>query len=155
MSSCYQFCKVLLRKNLWTKNFRILFIGKIWVSLGSLLPRRTPRGLLGSHLTMISIPRSWWNNGHASGRIIRSWKGQLSFKSLHNTLLGLTDFIAVECEQYHLLTNSFVQNFHFHYRNNPPEESFNLYAENHQIPLTEFCDICMLPFDGDLQSLSP
>ena len=24
---------------------------------------------------------------------------------------GITDFIAAECEQYHLLTNSFVQNF--------------------------------------------
>ena len=28
---------------------------KRWVSLGSLLPERTPRGLLGIHLTMISI----------------------------------------------------------------------------------------------------
>jgi hypothetical protein len=33
---------------------------------------------------------------------------------------GLTDFIAAECEQYHLLTNSLVQNFHFLSRNNPP-----------------------------------
>ena len=57
---------------------------------------------------------------------------------------GLTDFIAAECEQYHLLTNSFVQNFHFHSSNNPPEVSFNLYAEHRQIPLTEFCNICML-----------
>ena len=49
---------------------------------------------------------------------------------------GLTDFIAAECEQYHLLTNSFVQNFHFHSRKNPPEVQFNLYAETHQIPVT-------------------
>ena len=35
------------------------------------------------------------------------------------TNAGLTDFIAAECKQYHLLTNSFVQNFHFHPRNNP------------------------------------
>ena len=28
--------------------------------------------------------------------------------------------------------------------------SFDLYAENHQIPLTEFCDICMIPSDGSL-----
>ena len=28
--------------------------------------------------------------------------------------------------------------------------SFDLYVENHQIPLTEFCDICMIPSDGSL-----
>ena len=33
---------------------------------------------------------------------------------------GLANFIAAECKQYHLLTISFVQNFHFHPRNNPP-----------------------------------
>ena len=68
---------------------------------------------------------------------------------------GLTDFIAAKCEQYNLLTNSFVQNFHFHSRNNPPEVSFNLYAEHRQIPLTEFCDICMLPSDGSLVEPKP
>ena len=56
---------------------------------------------------------------------------------------GLTDFIAAECEQYHLLTNTFVQSFNFLPRNNPPEVQFSLYAETRQIPLTEFCNICM------------
>ena len=28
--------------------------------------------------------------------------------------------------------------------------SFDLYAENHQIPLTGFCDICLIPYDGSL-----
>ena len=28
--------------------------------------------------------------------------------------------------------------------------SFDLYAENHQITLTEFCDICPIPSDGSL-----
>jgi len=28
--------------------------------------------------------------------------------------------------------------------------SFDLYDENHQIPLTEFCDIFMIPYDGSL-----
>ena len=64
--------------------------------------------------------------------------------------VGLTNFIAAECEQYHLLTNSFVQSFHFLSRNNPPEVQFNLYVETRQIPLTEFCDICMIPSNGDL-----
>ena len=44
---------------------------------------------------------------------------------------GLTGFIAAECEQYHLLTNSFVQSFTFLPRNNPPEVRFYLYAETH------------------------
>ena len=68
---------------------------------------------------------------------------------------GLTDFTAAECEQWQILTNSFVQNFHFHSRNNPPEVSFNLYAEHRQIPLTEFCDICMLSSDGGLVEPRP
>ena len=48
-----------------------------------------------------------------------------------------------------------MQNFHFHPRNNPPEVSFNLYVEHRQIPLTEFCDICMLPSDGGLVEPRP
>ena len=44
---------------------------------------------------------------------------------------GLTDFIADECEQNQILTNSFVQNFHVHSRHNPLEVSFNLYTKNH------------------------
>ena len=68
---------------------------------------------------------------------------------------GLTDFIAAECEQYRLLTNTFVQSFNFLPMNNPPEVQFNLYVEPHQIPLTEFCDICMLPSDGDLVEPKP
>ena len=44
---------------------------------------------------------------------------------------GLTDFIADECDQHQILTNIFVQSFTFLPRNNPPEVSFDLYAENH------------------------
>ena len=33
----------------------------------------------------------------------------------------LTDFIAAECEQYHLLTSTFVQSFNFLPKNNPHE----------------------------------
>ena len=67
---------------------------------------------------------------------------------------GLTDFIADECEQHQILTNMFVQSFTFLPRNNPPEVSFDLYAENHQIPLTEFCNICIPP-DGSLAEPRP
>ena len=69
--------------------------------------------------------------------------------------VGLTDFIAAECDQYHLLTNSFVQNFHFLSRNNPPEVQFNFYAETRQIPLTDFCDICLIPSDGEIREPRP
>ena len=34
---------------------------------------------------------------------------------------SLTEFIAAKCEQCHLLTNSFVQSFHFLPKNNPLE----------------------------------
>ena len=68
---------------------------------------------------------------------------------------GLTEFIADECEHHQILTNIFVQSFTFLPRNNPPEVSFGLYAENHQIPLTEFCDICMIPSDGSLAEPRP
>ena len=68
---------------------------------------------------------------------------------------GLTDFIGDECEQHQILTNIFVQSFTFLPRNNPPEVSFDLYAKNHQIPLTEFCDIWMIPSDGSLAEPRP
>ena len=68
---------------------------------------------------------------------------------------GLTNLIAAECEQYHLLTNTFLQSFNFLPRNNRPEVKFNLYAEFHQTPLTEFCEICLLPSDGGLVEPRP
>ena len=68
---------------------------------------------------------------------------------------GLTDFIADECEQHQILTNIFVQSFTFLSRNNPPEVRFDLYAETHQIPLTEFCNICMISSDGSLAEPRP
>jgi hypothetical protein len=49
---------------------------------------------------------------------------------------GLTDFLADECDQHHILTNSFVQNFHFLSRDEPPEVRFDLYAEHYQILIT-------------------
>ena len=40
---------------------------------------------------------------------------------------GLTDFLHDQREQYLLLTNIFVQNFHFHARRSPPSVDFYLY----------------------------
>src|SRR5215216_3554262 len=71
------------------------------------------------------------------------------------TNASLTDFIADECEQYHLLTNLFVQSFTLLPRNNPPEVQFDLYVETHQIPLNEFFNICMIPSDRSLPEPRP
>ena len=68
---------------------------------------------------------------------------------------GLTDFITAECEQYHLLTNIFVQSFTSLSRNNSPEVRFDLYAEPRQILLTKICNICMIPSDGSLAEPRP
>ena len=51
---------------------------------------------------------------------------------------GLTNFIADECDQHQILTNIFVEIFTFLPRNNPPEVSFDFYAENHQYRLLNF-----------------
>lgn len=68
---------------------------------------------------------------------------------------GLTNLITDECDRHQILTNIFVQSFTFLPRNNPPKVSFDLYAENHQIPLTDFCNICMLPSNGSLAEHRP
>jgi hypothetical protein len=68
---------------------------------------------------------------------------------------GLIAFIADECEQYYILTNSFVQSFKFLGRNDPPKAQFKLYAEPHQMTLAEFCNVCLIPFDGDMRDPRP
>ena len=40
---------------------------------------------------------------------------------------GITDFLQDKCEQYLLLTNTFVQNFHVYPRKLPPTVEFYLY----------------------------
>ena len=67
----------------------------------------------------------------------------------------LTEFIADECDQHQILTNIFVQSFTFLPRNNPPEVSFDLYAKNHQITVTEFCNIGLIRSDGSLAEPRP
>ena len=61
---------------------------------------------------------------------------------------GLTDFLHDQREQYLLLTNTFVQNFHFHSRNSPPTVEFHLYDEHKEMSLYDFCRICLVPFGG-------
>ena len=156
MSSCFQFCEVWLRKISWTKFFRILFIGKRWISLGSLLPRRTPRGLLGSHLTMIFIPRGWQNCGRVSGKIMISWERPESSKSSTNMLLMPASPTSSQLNANNIISSqtplckvliSFLGIILL--------KCSLIYAEPHQIPLTEFCDIWLLPSDGGLVEPSP
>ena len=64
---------------------------------------------------------------------------------------GLTDFLRDQREQYLLLTNIFVQNFHFHSRRSPPSVDFYLYDEYKEMSLYEFCEVCQLPFSGSTE----
>ena len=61
---------------------------------------------------------------------------------------GLTGFINDWIDQYLLLTNIFVQNFHFHARSSPPTVEFHLYDEHKEMSLYDFCRICLVPFEG-------
>ena len=67
----------------------------------------------------------------------------------------LVDFLIDECDQHHILTNSFVQNFHFVNRLEPPMVCFDLYVEHHEIPLAEFYEMCLIPSDGELRDPKP
>ena len=51
---------------------------------------------------------------------------------------GLTAFLHDQCDPYLLLTNTFVQNFHFHSRNSPPTMEFHLYDEHKEMSLYDF-----------------
>ena len=64
---------------------------------------------------------------------------------------GLIDFLRDQREQYLLLTNIFVQNFHFHARRSPPSVDFYLYDEYKEMSLYEFCELCKLPFSGSVE----
>ena len=64
---------------------------------------------------------------------------------------GLTDFLRDQREQYLLLTNIFVQNFHFHARSSPPSGEFYLYDEHKEMSLRDFCRVCLIPFEGIIE----
>ena len=68
---------------------------------------------------------------------------------------GLIDFLRDQREQYLLLTNIFVQNFHFHARRSPPSVDFYLYDEYREMPLYDFCAVCKLPFEGSVEEPHP
>ena len=61
---------------------------------------------------------------------------------------GLTAFLHDQRDQYLLLTNIFVQNFHFHSRSSPPTVEFYLYDEHKEMSLYDFCRVCLVPFEG-------
>jgi hypothetical protein len=69
--------------------------------------------------------------------------------------VGITDFLRGKCEQYLLLTNTFVQNFHFHARKDPPMVEFHLYDVPKQMTLYDFCDVCKLPYEGSVSESRP
>jgi hypothetical protein len=68
---------------------------------------------------------------------------------------SLTNFLVDKCDQFQLLTNSFVQNFYFMPRLDTPMVRFDLYAQHFEMTFAEFCEICMIPSEGELREPRP
>jgi hypothetical protein len=68
---------------------------------------------------------------------------------------GITAFLQDKCDQYLLLTNTFVQNFRFHSRKDPPMVKFHLYDEPKEMTLHDFCNVCKTPYDGRISEPCP
>jgi hypothetical protein len=63
--------------------------------------------------------------------------------------VGLTPFLEDKCDQYLLLTNTFVQNFHFYARIETPTVSFHLFDIPQEMTLARFCQVCKIPNEGN------
>ena len=133
MSSCYQSYKVLLTNFCHSKYFifkKLYANMNIFRKFGS---KKNSKGVIGEYSDNDLHPRrlaevrpcEWTHTPFIEGAGILQEFAQYAANA------GLTDFIAAECEHYHLLTNSFVPSFNFLPRNNPTEVQFNLYAEPH------------------------
>ena len=68
---------------------------------------------------------------------------------------GLTAFVEDKCPQYLLLTNIFVQSFNFYPRKNPPMVEFMIYDVPQCMTLQDFCNVCKLPYVGDIRDPRP
>jgi hypothetical protein len=68
---------------------------------------------------------------------------------------GLLPFPQDKCDQYLLLTNTFMQNFHFHSRKDPPMVEFHLYDVPKRMTLYDFCDVCKIPYEGSVSEPRP
>ena len=68
---------------------------------------------------------------------------------------GLTAFVEDKCPQYLLLTNIFVQSFNFYPRKNPPMVEFKHYDIPQRMSLQDFCNVCKLPYVGDIHEPRP
>ena len=64
---------------------------------------------------------------------------------------GLTDFLHGQIDQYLLLTNTFVQHFYYYPKKSPPSVSFHLYDEFREMSLRNFCTVCRIPYEGELE----
>ena len=109
---------------------------------------------------MISALGGWRRYGRANGRTLRSCKKLEVMRSSCNLL----PMPASRTSSQMSVTNTkssqtclfkFLHSYLQIPTPTPPEVSFDLYAENHQIPLTEFCNICMIPSDGSLAEPRP
>ena len=68
---------------------------------------------------------------------------------------SITDFLHDQCDRYLLLTNTFMQKFHFHARRSPPMVDFYLYDEYKEMALCDFCEVCKLTSEGSVEEPRP
>ncbi len=68
---------------------------------------------------------------------------------------GLTAFVEDKGSQYLLLTNIFFQSFNFYPRKNPPMVEFMIYDIPQCMTLQDFCNVCKLPYVGDIHDPRP
>ena len=68
---------------------------------------------------------------------------------------GITVFLHDKCGKFLLLTNTFVQNFHFHARKSPPTIEFYSYDEHKEMTLYDFCEVFKLPYEGSVSEPRP
>ena len=136
MSSCYQFCEVLLEKicelkiQIFVHRKKLYADMNIFRKFGS---KKNSKGVIGessdSDLRPWRLaevrPCEWPHTPFLQEAGIQEEFMQYIANA------GLTDFITDECDQHQILTNVFVQSFTFLPRNNPLEVSLDLYAKNH------------------------
>ena len=156
MSSCYKSYEVLLTSFLRPNFFQKFALRKMYLFRRS-SSKKNAKGVTDeSSAGDINTP--WWTEVRPCEWLHVAFMEEAGFPqelAQHIANAGLTNFLADECDQHKTLTNFFVQIFYFLSRLEPPALRFNLYSETCQILLTEFCEICLIPSDGELREPKP
>jgi hypothetical protein len=156
MSSCYQFCEVLLTSFCGPKFFRNLFKKKM-----NFLRRSSSRKKSTGASSSLSSARPSYEEPRASS--VRGAETEGCRWPCQDFMMGagikeefdeyisnadLTAYMADQPDQYLHLTHSFTQ--HFSYNIHTSRVSFRIYEDLHSLSLEEFCFACKLPCWGSL-----